>query len=239
MATPISTIIAAARVTLLETTARFWTDAELLEICVDGCKDLWKKIIDLGFDHFVTIDETNVSMAASTVALSGVPADLFRIRTIEPRTLNASNPGLIFKPRSLTHPDFVQAKVLSAVEPRTRVIYYAVVNAGAPVGAPSIRCAPTVSAAVPLAVAYIPVLGTLTAVSNNPIPGESDKALKHYTIAFARAKQRADRAPDPEHISIYATEARNLLIALTPRSEQEPETVVGLFEGPGSASGDY
>jgi hypothetical protein len=239
MATLISSIITDARLVLLETSARFWSDAELLTIAIDGIKDLWKKVIDLEKDHFLTWDETNMTLPASTSAISGVPTDLFRVRLIRPRTLNSSNPGLVFKPRETTHPDFVQAEVLTACEPRNRVVYYAVINAGAPVGAPAIRCAPTLSSDVPLTVRYIPVIGTLTAASNNPVPGESDKALKHYIIAFARSKERADRAPDPEHISIYATEARNLLTALTPRSEQEPETVVGLFEGPGSGDGAY
>jgi hypothetical protein len=239
MATLISTIITSSRQDLNEATARFWTDAYLLELAIEGIKDLWKKIIDLEKDHFVTIDETNLSLAANTTAITGVPTDLFRIRNLRPRTLMLDNPGLIFKPRDLTHPDFVQAQAIPACEPRNRVVYYAVVNAGAPVGAPAIRCAPQLSTAVLLTAEYIPVIGTLTAASNNPIPGESDKALKHFIIAFARAKERADRAPDPEHISIYATEARNLLTALTPRSEQETETAIGLFEGPGSGAGDW
>jgi hypothetical protein len=76
----------------------------------------------------------------------------------------------------------------------------------------------------------------LTAASNNPIPGESDRALWAYAIAFARAKEREDNAPDPEYISIYATEARNLLIALSPRSVQEPEYVVGMWEHDGGSA---
>lgn len=231
MATLLSSIISDAREVLLESTARFWTDAYLLGLANEGIKDLWKKIIDLEKDHFVTIDETNLNIVASTVAVAGVPTDLFRIRTLRPRTLNSANVGLIFKPRELTHPDFVQAEALDPCEPRNRVCYYAVVNAGAPVGAPAIRIAPTLSSAVLLTCTYIPVLAAKIASDANPIPGESDKALKHFIIAFARSKERPARDPDPEHVSIYATEARNLLTALTPRSEQEPETVVGMWEG--------
>lgn len=239
MATTLTTIVTRARQYLVESTARYWTDAFLLELANEGIKDLWRKIIDLEKDHFVTIDETNLSLPASTVAISGVPTDVFRIRNLRPRTLNSTHTGLIFKPRDLTHPDFVQAQSLSAVEPRNRVIYYALVNAGAPVGAPAIRCAPTVSSEVLLTCEYIPVLATKVTGDNNPIPGESDKALVHWIVAFARARERPDRAPDPEHISIYATEARNILVALTPRSEQEVETVIGLWEGPGAAAGEW
>lgn len=232
MATLLSAIITSARRPLLESTASFWTDAELLEHATNGIKALWKDIIDLGKDHFLTIDATNVAAAASTAALTGIPTDMFRVVALQPRTLGASaeNNSLVFKPRETNHPDFVTSEAMGAVEPRGRVIYYAVINAGAPVAAPAIHIAPQVSAAVLLTLKYIPTIGTLTSGSTNPIPGESDKAVEAYTVAFARAKEREDRSPDPEWLSIYATEARKILTALTPRSIQEPEYVVGMWE---------
>lgn len=241
MATLLSTIITQARKPLLEATAFFWTDAELLELANDGIKELWKGVIDLYKDHIVTIDETNISAVANTRALSGVPTDLFKIRYIEPRTLGASssNMGLIFKPRDITHPDFVAARASRSVNPRGSVIFYAVLNAGAPVGAPAIHIAPMVSSAVLLTVGYVPTIAAKLSSEANPIPGESDKAVMAYVVAHARAKEREDRSPDPEWISIYATEKRNILTALTPRSEQEPETVVGMFEPAGDGIGDY
>lgn len=234
MATTFATIIADARVDLLETVARYWTDAELLKHAVDGARALWKDILDLEKGHFITIDETNVAAAASTSNLTGVPADVFRVLLLRPRTIgpSSSNRGLIFKPvNDVTVPQFVQAEAMQAVDARDRVIWYALLNAGAPVAAPTIRIAPTISAALTLTLMYAQTLGTLTSASNNPIPGESDKAIKHYTIAFARAKERPDRAPDPEHLSIYATEARKILTALTPRSVQDPDIVQGMWEG--------
>ncbi len=173
-----------------------------------------------------------MSIAASTRTITGVPTDLFRILMIQPRTTGQSstNPGLIFKPRTLTHPDFVQASAYRPCTPRDTVVYYAIVNAGAPVGAPSIRVAPMVSSEVLLEVHYIPVIADKTSGQDNPIPGESDKAIIHYIIAFARAKEREDRAPDPEHLSIYATEKRNMMTVLTPRSDQEPDMVQGFWE---------
>lgn len=235
MATTISTLIAQTRREILkEVTPRFWSDAELLVHAIEGIRDLWKKIVDLHKDHFLTTDATNVSLAASTGTLTGVPTDVFRVRNIRPRVLGSAsaNPGLIFKGRDNTsHPDFVQAEARRAVEPRHAIINYVLVNAGAPVGAPSIRVAPHVSSAVLLTLEYIPVLGAMTDASVNPIPGESDKAVKHFIAAFARTKERPARDPDPEHVSIYATEARNLLTVLTPRTDAEPEYVVGMWEG--------
>lgn len=244
MATLLSAIIANARTTLLETTASFWTDAELLAHANDAIKDLWKGTIDLYQDHIITIDTTTMSIAAGTTAgmtsLTGVPVDLFRIQMIQPRVLGASssNPGLIFKPRNLRHPDFVSAQACAPIVPRYQIVYYCVINAGAPVGAPTIVTSPTLSSAVNLAVWYNPVIAAKSASDANPIPGESDKAIQEYVIAFARAKEREDRAPDPEHLSIYATEKRNMLTVLTPRSDQEPEVVEAFFEGASSGNWD-
>lgn len=237
MATTITTLIARARIDLLETTARFWTDAELLVHASNGCFDLWRSIIDLYKDHFVTLDITNVTLAADALVLSGVPTDVFRVVNLQPRIVgpSSSNQGLVFKPAELTTPQFVQARAGRAIEPRQAVIWYAVMNAGAPVGAPAIAIAPSVTSAVNLALWYNPVLVARTiggAADVNPIPGESDKAVEAYIVAFARGKEREDRSPDPEWLSIYATEKRNLLTVLTPRSIQEPETVDSFMQWP-------
>ena len=108
--------------------------------------------------------------------------------------------------------------------------HYALINAGAPVAAPAIRIAPQLSSAVLLEVQYVPVLADVVSAGNNPIPGESDQGLIYYIAAFARCKSREDRSPDPEYISIYATEKRNTLVSLTPRSDQEPDVVQGFWE---------
>src|SRR5688572_3482178 len=223
MATLLSAIIANARQVLLEpaeVTNGQWTDAYLAGIANDGMKELWKGIIDLYHDHFITFDTTNMSIAADSNVITGVPADLFRVRMIQPRTVGPSstNQGLIFKPRTLVHPDFVQANAYRSSVPRETTVFYAVVNAGAPVAAPAIRIAPKLSSAVLLEVQYIPTLATVALNANNPIPGESDKAIQEYVIAYALTKDREDKSPDPEHISCYATEKRNLLVALAPRS---------------------
>lgn len=232
MATTLQRIIDRARVTLLERAAAYWGDDELLTHANSAIKDLWASILDLYQDHLVTMDTTNVSIAASTSALTGVPADVFRILMVQPRTLgqSSSNQGLVFQPRTLLSPDFVQAQACRPVDPKNQVVYYCVINAGAPVGAPSIIIAPQLSSAVNLALWYNPTIPTKGATDTNPIPGESDKAVEEYVIAFARAKEREDRAPDPEHLSIYATEKRKLLTVLTPRSIQEPETVDAFWQ---------
>jgi hypothetical protein len=50
-------------------------------------------------------------------------------------------------------------------------------------------------------------------------------------VAWARAKEREDRSPDPAWFATYSTDKQSLLTALTPRQEQEEEVVEGLFDG--------
>lgn len=234
MATLLSTIITNARVHLNETSAVFWTDAELLEHAIAGCRDLWRRLVDdYGDNFFITIDDTNVTWSANSSTLSGVPTDVYRVVAIEPRVIgqNSTNPGLIFVPRPYNHPEFVQARALSPVEPNNRIINYMLTGAGSPVAAPGIFCGPQVSSAVNLRLAYNPTLSsTLAAGSNNPIPGESDNAIKIWIVAYARAKEREDRAPDPEWLALYGTEKVNLVQQLTPRSTQDIPTAEALFQ---------
>lgn len=212
------------------TTNPFWTEQELLDIAILGCKDLWRAIVDLHQGHFTTIDETNVSALASTSALSGVPADCFRVLLIEPRTLNPDS-GFIFKPKPYTSLTFREARSETAGSATDgAIIWYDILNAGSPVAAPSLIVAPTVGTTLLLRLVYTHTLATLTESSTNPIPGESDNALVAWIVAWARAKEREDRMPDPAYLAVYSTDKQALLTALTPRQEQEDEAVEGLFD---------
>jgi hypothetical protein len=232
VATLISSLITQARRPLNEATARFWSDAELLDHAVHGIHDLWGAILDLHQEHFLTNDATNVSLAADATSLSGVPTDVFRVHSLEPRDLTTSGTArnMEFVPKDYNHADFVGARSLGAQDPDGATVYYCLINAGAPVGAPSILVAPKLTTAVNLRLVYNPTVGTLTSGDNNPIPGEGDAAVIAWIVAFARAKEREDRSPDPEWLAIYGTEKKALLTRLTPRQTQEPDTVEALFE---------
>lgn len=212
----------------------FWTEQELLDILALGCKDLWRAIVDLHQGHFTTIDETNVSVVANQTTLDGVPADCFRVLMIEVQDFSPANNNsfLEFKPKQYHSKSFQAARSESTVDPTIRIgtIYYDILNAGSPVAAPSIVIAPTISTAMDVRLVYVHSLATLTEASNNPIPGESDNALVAWCVAWARAKEREDRMPDPAWLSVYATDKQSLLTALTPRQEQEEEIVEGLFD---------
>lgn len=215
------------------TTNPFWTEDELLSILLDGCKDLWRAIIDLHQGHFVTIDASNVSLAASGTTLTGVPADCFRVLSIEPRDLSSSGSarGITFRPAKYKGRKFEMARGESSFDPgRSAIIYYDILNAGSPVAAPSIVVAPSVSSAITLRLTYVNTLSSsLASTDNNPIPGESDNALLSWGMAHARAKEREDNSPDPTWLAIYSTDKQSLLTALTPRQEQEEEVAEEMF----------
>jgi hypothetical protein len=228
MATALSAIETVVRRDLKETTAGFWTQAELLQHFNDGIKNLWGAIIDLYEEHYITVDEENVSLAADTATLTGVPTDTFRVHLIEPRDTTSAGtaPNTLFVPKDYNHPDFANARAMTATDPGSGLkIFYHVTGAGAPVGAPTIRIAPQISSALNLRFVYVPAVATKAIGDDNPIPGESDKALHAYCMAFALSKEQEDKMPHPGWLQIYKTEKDALLVRLTPRQTQEERVV--------------
>ena len=232
MATLLSAIETQVRRHLMETTASFWSSDELIDIANKGIRDLWRDIVDLKQEHFLTIDTTNVSLAASTATITGVPTDVHKVYLIEPRdmTSTGSNQGLTFERKEYNGDDFQLARAVSDISPTNAVIYYAVVGQGATVAAPTIYVAPQTTSAVNLTLGYVPTLGALTAASNNPIPGDSENAVIAWTVAFARAKEREDRSPDSAWLTVYATEKQHLLQSLGLRDYSKPEYVEAMWK---------
>lgn len=236
MATLLSSIISDARIELKETTASYWTDAELLGHIKKGVNDLWGAIIDLNQEHWLTVDITNVSQAVDATTLTGVPSDCFRVHIIEPlnTTSSGSTPNVLYWPRKYNSPEMRNARQLSSQDPVGGLdIFYSLAQAGSPVAAPTVHVAPAVTTAISLRFAYFrgPASAALTTSDNNPVGGESDMALMAWCIAYARVKEREDRSPDPNWLAIYATEKQNLLVRMAPRQDQEPEVVDDVFGG--------
>lgn len=244
-ATPLSSIITQVRNQLVESTAKFWSDTELKAIMRLGALDLWGAILDLHQDHYFKVigygpDAEGPYLRANATQISGIPDDCFRITLIEPRDTSSVGTGhqVMFVPRKYNHPDFIIARTQDAQDPSSlpaRQIYYQIVGQGSPIAPPQILTAPLLSADLPLRIAYNPTIWPDSEQPEvNPIPGQSDNALKAWTIAYARAKETDDRTPDPGWLGIYATEKQLILTRLTPREEQEPEVVEDMFQGYGS-----
>jgi hypothetical protein len=139
---------------------------------------------------------------------------------------------VLFVPRDYNSADFTNARSRTAQDPTSGLtVFYTLTQAGAPVGAPTVLTAPPLSSAVNLRFVYVPTIAAKIAADNNPIPGESDNALVAWTVAYARAKEREDRSPDPNWLTVYRTEKDNLLTRLTPRQTQEPDVVEDIWAG--------
>jgi hypothetical protein len=235
MATLLSAIETQARRHLNESTASFWSSAELIDIVNQGITDMWGAILDLYQEHYLTVDTTNVTYTAEAEVLANVPTDVFRVFLIEPKDTTTSGTlrNLQFVPRDYNSPEFIAARSLTAQDStQPTVVYYAISGAGAPTGAPTVHIAPKLTTAIAagaLRFVYNPTLAAKTSGSDNPIPGGSDNALIAWMVAFARAKEREDKSPDPNWLATYANEKRNILTRLTPRQSQEPKFVEPLF----------
>ena len=230
MATTLQTLIDRAREHLIEPTPNFWSDAALLVHATEGIKDLWRAIKGVYQDYFLTVDTTNVSLAAAAYTLTGVPADVSIVRLIRPRDLTAF-PYTRFEFRPWGHRDFIVAEAQGTLAAdQVRIFYFCITNAGAPVGTPTVRVAPAIDTALNLSFSYIPIVGTLTTASNNPIPGETDDLIVAWIVAYARAKEREDRSPDLVWLAKYKAGKDDILASVAPRQEQDNEVAEAFFE---------
>lgn len=233
MATLISALLTQARETLLEDTPAYWSDDELVVITNRGVKDLWRAINNQYQDYFLTISES-VALAANGTALTSVPTDCSVVRGLEQRDLS-TYPNVTFDFCQWNDPRFQSARAQQAFDPNTGgTILWCVIGAGAPVAAPTIRVAPACSTALTIRLSYIPTVPTVTASSDNPIPGESDQALVDWIIAHALAKDTEGQMPNPAWLALYKTEKENILVSLAPR-QQDTQQVVEDFFAPWSS----
>lgn len=242
MATKIQSVIQVVRRYLVEPEPNFWSDDELVGIAQTGIRDLWRDTVDLKQEHFLkSVNDGSVVYPTGSIAnstnggtqdMQGVPTDVHKVYMIEPLSLteNGSNEGLQFRPLPYNDYRFQLQRSRPPIDPENDTIYYAIHGQGGPVNAPTIRCAPTVTVAVPVSFTYVPVLGMLRATDVIPIPGEADNAVIAWTVAYARAKEKDDRAPDPAWLTVYATEKAHLLGSLGIRQYQEATFSDAVFE---------
>lgn len=235
MATQISAIEEQVRERLEETSPRHWSSPELTKIIVNGIRDLWRSIVDLKGEHYLVVNTTDVTLQSGATTLQGVPNNVHKVYLIEPVTtvVDGSSSGrqLIFVPTDYNHKYFIGARTMNSVDAGgASTIYYAITGLGGPAQAPVIYVAPTINAAVTLRFSYVPTLGPLDSSSIVPIPGEADNALIAWAVAYARAKEREERSPDPDWLQIYGNEKENLLNSLGLRQYQEAQVADAFFE---------
>lgn len=225
----ITEIVAKVRVHLNETTADFWTDAELIDHVIAGIKTLWREINNLREDYFFAT--ATVTQAANATTLSNMPVSgVSRVLGLKP-LVSSSYPSLNYFPKRFTHPDFTAARAQDAISPSDAgKCYYALTGAGAPASAgPTVYVAPKFDAAVSLELIYIPTLGTMTGVTENPLPGELDDALVAWGVAHALPREAEGTEPDAMWLAKFKTEKDAALVFLDPRQDDEPKVAEEMF----------
>ena len=233
MASTFSELQVSLRETLNEDTASFWSTTEIHDILVKGARDLWRDIVDLKQEHYLRINSTDVYLPSGASQLANVPEDLHKVYLIEPRDVSSTGgfQQVMFTPREYNHDEFRAARASGTANSPYGEFFYAITGLGSPTGdPPKILIAPTTDADLNVTLAYIANLGPLYAESLVPIPGEADNALIAWGMAYARAKEREDRMPDPGWLTIYKTEKEHLLQSLGLRQYQEPTIVDGMFQ---------
>lgn len=231
MATLLSSIITMSRDRLNEPVPAFWSNAELLRYGNRGIRDLWRKLklTNQAFFHQISVAAT---MPANGDQLTGVPTNCTTVHGLEPATLT-DYPGLFFKRADYAGKDFANARLRSAITPGTQggVIFYHVTQAGAPVAAPVILVAPRISAALLIRLTFTPTVGAeLIATDPNPIPGESDNAVMHWIVAYAKGRQTKSGQPDANELALYEKEATSITVSESPRDDSEPIVAEAMFE---------
>lgn len=234
MSTTLQTVLNMTRDALNEAVPRYWSDVELLRYMNRGIRDAWRQITLTNQNYQFSLN-TSVTLAANADVLTNVPTDVSVIFNLESLDMVAHPINFIGR-TDYANAEFQNARRRSQAgethnpdQPGT--IFFCLVGAGAPVGAPTVYVAPRVSAALTLALAYRPVIGAeLTATGLVPLPGELDQALVHWTAAYAIGRERSSAEPDAPRISLYQREVDVILAAITPRDEQEDQTVQAFFQ---------
>jgi len=232
-------LIAIVRGHVVEATATYWSDLELLALANLGVKDLWRRIVNTHQDYFFQSD-TGCSLIADTLDLQDVPSNVSIVIGLEPVT-PSSYPSMNFFPRRFTHPDMIGARSLEAQDAGScNRMFYSVTGPGGPIGSPTIYVAPKVTSTIPIRLTFVPLAPemVLTAPNaqqtlSNPVPGESDNAIVAWTTAYALAKEPGaggERIPDAGWMAIYEAQALGIIVFVTPRQDDEPEVAEGVHE---------
>ena len=229
MATALSAIVTISRDRLNEPVPRFWSNAELLRYANRGIRDMHRQLGATHQNYFHQISVA-VTHAVDATQLSDVPTNVTIVHGLEPADLT-TNPHLYYERKDYNHPDFQAARSIAARDPSSGLtIYYAVTQAGGPVAAPVILVAPKINEARTLRLTFMPTVGNeLVTTDPNPIPGESDNALVHWIVAYARGRQTKQQGPDEKELGLYQNELNRIMAAITPRDDSQPEVVEAMF----------
>lgn len=222
MALTLATVRSKVRAHIDEPSANYWTDAELNGYISDRQLDLWRKILQIRKDYFLS--NFNLSLVANqfsyTVA-DGIPADIWRIETI--RTTTSGKQNMVWNPGNPTSQAFIDGLNSDTPTFNPFQIYYALRNLT------TLWVSPLPQSALTARVDYIQLPTAVSADSDTfLLPDPFLPYIQYMAASDALAKGPVGDGPAWESRADKAW--NDIMLALdTPRSEQGPDVVEGAF----------
>lgn len=230
----LSDLRTAVRDVLDESTAAFWTDAQLNRY-INRAKDrVWNEVRKLKKDYFMVtrtaadgaLTILGESFTASTLAVSAggtsitLPQDFATMKLIQVTT--SGYESVRFLHRDLAHPDMRAAlEVTSQQTPDT--FYFALIAER------TLRYAPLSNTALTLSMSYIQRFADLSADADElTMPHPFYLAVEEYAIASAMLQD------DDAAAATHEARAKQIVLDATgadERQDQDAVTVVGYLEG--------
>lgn len=122
MADSVATMLTVVRDHLDETSAGYWSDAEITRAVVRNFRQLWARIIAIRDDWFKSTTPATLSILADGTLKYALPADFFRAASI--RTTTSGKEFIRWEWRSCKDPIFIAGQRGDITNTDPSVIYY-------------------------------------------------------------------------------------------------------------------
>lgn len=226
MALTLANIRSKVRGHIDEPTEAYWTDVELNGLISDAEVDLWTKINQIRKDYFLA--NFTLSVVAGQFryqTADGMPTDMSRIETI--RTITSGFTDMIWTPGNPTTPEWVDGLRADTPVFNPYQQFYALRNVN------TLDLSPLPQQALQASVDYIQQPTPMVADADTfLLPDAYLRYVQYQAAAVALSKGPVG---DPAAWEAKADKAwRDIMLAMdTPRSEQGPDVVEGMFRETG------
>lgn len=153
-----------------------------------------------------------------------LPTNLIQIRSFEPLDATDKQSGLLFLPRTHSHPEVLRLSRLAALS--TQMVYYYVLT-----GTASLRVVPTPASGVSINTElwYVAMPERLTMAGTfSAVPMQALKVIKAYAVWLAI--QSLNSPETSIKYSVYLAMLKEFISIMSPRHTSDPTFVEGAFD---------
>jgi len=222
MARALSTVRLAVRDHLDEDSASYWTDASLTRQIVRSASALWKRIVQIRKDYFLSATPGTLTLASGTFRYA-LPSDFFEVKLI--RTTTSGQENVAWRPAHMASAKFIEGlRSDITINSPSEFLYQIVANQ-------TIVVSPIPRAVLVASVEYV-ALPTEPSADADTF-GALDPFLDYVEYDAAAKLLAKGPVGDPAYWQNMADkEWIAILLALDKfRSRQDGDFVEGMFEG--------